>query len=361
MTMNSENIKVPWWRHDITTNNQDAIIESFENMQITCGAVSKRVEHMLSEKLGVKHVALTNSGSSALLVALLALDLPKGSEIIVPSVTWIATAQAVVLAGHKPVLIDCNADHPNLKLEGLEKKITNKTKAIIPVHLNGRDAGIGVIKTIAEKYNIYVVEDSCKALMSISNGSYLGSESNVGCFSLGLISTISVGYGGFCVTNNEDLYEKIISIRNHGVTRNPEEYKYLGFNFKISDLLASIAIKQINAIDEKIRCFVNLHDLYENEVKNDRVKILHVNKKSGGVPIYVEARVDDRGHFLGFLDEYGIHYSAYHRQVADANYLNSQDFFPNAESLCNRTVILPSGPAQSSNDIKYVIEVLNKY
>lgn len=359
--MSSKNIKVPWWKHDITTNNQEAIIESFVNFQITCGAVSKRVEQMLSEKLGVKYVVLVNSGSSALLAALLALDIPKGSEVIVPSVTWIATAQAVVLAGHKPVLIDCNAEYPTIKLEDIEKKITNNTKAIIPVHLNGRDAGIGAIKAIAEKYNIYVIEDSCKALMSKSNGRYLGSESHVGCFSMGLISVISVGYGGFCATNSEDLYEKIMTIRDHGVTRTPEEYKYLGFNFKISDLLASIAIKQINAIEEKIKCFVNLHDLYEKEVKSDRVKILPVNKKIGGVPIYVEACVDDLGHFSGFLDKYGIQYSAYHRPLAEAKYLNSKNIFPNAESLCKSTIILPSGPAQNSNDIKYVIETINKY
>jgi dTDP-4-amino-4,6-dideoxygalactose transaminase len=203
------------------------------------------VENLAASILDVPYVLMTNSGSSALLMSLMALDIGPGDEVIVPSLTWIATAQAPGILGAKVIACDTLQDQPIIDAKLIESLITPKTKAIIPVHLNGRYCDLDAIKLLARKYHLAIVEDSCKGLFSSRNGNYFGTIGDMGCFSLGMISPVSVGFGGLIATRNLALYDKLKLIRDHGVVRNPENYSLLGFNFKISDLLASLAIPQL--------------------------------------------------------------------------------------------------------------------
>lgn len=352
---------INWWYTELGEAEKSKLLEAFSEKRLTLSRSVQEVEELFASLLDVPYTLMVNSGSSALLMSLLALGIQTGDEVIVPSLTWIATPQAPAILGAKVTLCDCRADAPVMDVNQLEALITSKTKVIIPVHLNGRECDLDAIRSIASRSGAAIVEDACKALFSKGKRGHLGTIGDIGCYSLGMISLVSVGYGGLVATRRVDLYEKLKKIRDHGVQRVPESYPYLGFNFKISDLLASLAISQLKNLKQRAENAVALHDLYSTSVRHPNVSILPIDKKSGKVPIYVEAYSEQREEVLAFLQEKGIQTSCYHLPVHHAAYLKANERFPNAERFARNSFILPSGPSQKPEDISRVIETLNKF
>jgi perosamine synthetase len=190
---------------------------------------------------------------------------------------------------------------------------------------------------------------------------FLGTLGEIGCYSLGMISLVSVGYGGLVVTRKKEVYEKLKKIRDHGVQRNPESYMHLGFNFKISDLLASLAIPQLQNLEKRAQNSIALHDFYSKSVQNPHLSILPISTKSGQVPVYVEGYSERRKELLAYLLEQGIQTSCYHLPVHHAAYLKAKGSFPNAERFARNSFILPSGPSQKKESIAQVIETINHF
>ncbi|MDC0110941.1 DegT/DnrJ/EryC1/StrS family aminotransferase [Alphaproteobacteria bacterium] len=353
---------INWWRTDIGEEEKNALLLAFDEKRFTMSSSVQRVESLASSILDVPYVLMTNSGSSALLMSLLALDINVGDEVIVPSLTWIATAQAPSILGAKVIPCDTLKNEPIIDTALIESLITPKTKAIIPVHLNGRYCNLEVIKNVAKKYNLSIIEDSCKGLFSSRNGQYLGTMGDVGCFSLGMISPVSIGFGGLIATKEHSIYQKLKLIRDHGVIRNPESYNRLGFNFKISDLLASLAIPQFINHQWKANSLTKLHNYYQDNLNCRSLAILNIDKDLGAVPVYVEGYAEDREDLILFLNSHDVHVSRYHNPIHTAKYLHScQNKFDNAERFASNTFILPCGPSQNIRDIDRVLELLNKY
>ena len=219
------------------------------------------------------------------------------------------------------------------------------------------------IKLLAEKYKLSIIEDSCKGLFSTRNGQYFGTMGDIGCFSLGMISPISVGFGGLIATRNLALYEKLKIIRDHGVIRNPESYSTLGFNFKISDLLASLAIPQFQNYKVKIQNLIKIHNYYEENLNCKTLTILNIDKNLGSVPVYVEGYSENREELILYLDSLSIQTSKFHIPIHTAAYLNSNEDnkFHNASKFSQKALILPSGPSQNLRDIDRVLEALNRF
>jgi len=352
---------IPWWYTELGELEKKHLIEAFDQKKLTLSTSVQQVEELFSSLLQVPYTLMVNSGSSALLMALLAIDIQPEDEIIVPAVTWIATAQAPALLHAKVKICDCRQDAPIIDVEKLQKLITPKTKAIIPVHLNGRECDLEAIRTLASSSGAWIIEDACKAMFSRGKKGYLGTLGDIGCYSLGMISLVSVGYGGLVATKKKELYEKLKKIRDHGVQRNPESYAYLGFNFKISDLLASLAIPQLQNIEIKIRNSVSIHDFYESSLRHPDVKVLSIDKRSGSVPIYTEAYSERREEIVSHLQEKGIQVSRYHLAMHKAAYLSPQGVFPNADRFTKNSFILPSGPSRSREEISKVIETIHEF
>jgi perosamine synthetase len=352
---------IQWWYTELGDPEKESLLNAFTEKRLTLGRSVKEAEEMFASLLNVPYAVMVNSGSSALLMALLALGINAEDEVIVPSLTWIATPQAPALLHAKVKLCDCTFDSPIIDTGLLEDLVTEKTKVIIPVHLNGRECDLDTIQSVASRIGAYVVEDACKALFSKGSKGYLGTLGEMGCFSLGMISLISVGYGGLVVTRQKKLYEKLVQIRDHGVQRSPESYPYLGFNFKISDLLASLAIPQLRILEKKAQSTTALHDFYSNELKHPDIRILPIDKKSGKVPIYVEAYSEKREEIISYLLKRGIQTSRYHLPVHHASYLEAGNTFPNAERFTKNSFILPSGPSQNLGAIEKVIDLLNQF
>jgi len=350
-----------WWNTELAEPEKIEMLRAFSERRFTLSRSVERVEELFATLLNVPYVVMTNSGSSALLMALLSLELEPEDEVIVPAVTWIATPQAPALLNLKVRVCDCQENTPIMDLNHLERLVTEKTKVIIPVHLNGRHCNLNKIQALASSVGAFIIEDACKALFSKGTQGYLGTIGDIGCFSLGMISPVSVGYGGLLATNKKELYLKLKKIRDHGVQRQPELYEYLGFNFKISDILASLAIPQLLNIEEKKQKFLAIHNYYSEKVQNADIQIMPSDKKGGSLPIYVEAISEKREEVIAYLEKNSIQVSRYHLPIYQASYLNAEGSFPNAKRFTEQSFILPSGPAQKLEDIQMVVDQLNKF
>ena len=341
---------ISWWRTSFDGDETRLVADSIANENVSQGKVTKQFEDALSTYLGVEHVIAVSSGSTALLMALMALDVQPGDEVIVPDRTWIATAHAARLLGAQ-VVVDVEPNRPIIDAEKIEAVITPRTKVIMPVHMNGRSADMERINMIAHRHKVAVVEDAAQAFGSRNKNGFLGTQSTIGCFSLSVAKTISTGQGGYAVTNDGSVANKLRAIRTHGVenVKDPESWPMLGFNFRFTDVLASIGIAQLARAADRIDHLRNLYSHYETRLRDSALTCIPVNVDAGEVPVYVEYLVNDnRQSWIDYLQDQNIETRPFYPNVSRAPYLNQHSkAFPEAQKYGDRGLYLPSGPSQS--------------
>jgi len=355
---------ISWWKTNFGKAEIKKLEESVFSEHISQGEVTEEFEKLISQALDIPYVVVTTSGSVSLMMALISLDIGHGDEVIIPNRTWIATAHSVLATGAKVVLADVVPEIPLIDYQAIEEKITSRTKAIIPVHINGRSANMNKIANIAEKNNLYVIEDACQAFFSKNDNGFLGTQSDIGCFSLGVTKLISTGQGGIIVTKNKNLYNKLTLIRNHGVNNNfSERWNQMGYNFKFTDLQASFGLVQLERSTEKIRNVKLIYSKYLEKLKSfSFIKLIPVNITKGELPLYVEALSDERNHLTSFLTEFGIQTRPFTPNLHTAAYLNNiNGYFPNSLKLYEKGFYLPCGPDFLIDKIEYIIDKLNIY
>ena len=228
------------------------------------GRYVEEFEQMVAKFLGVKHAIAVSSGTAALHLSLIAIGIKPGDEVIAPSYTFPATVNVIELVGAKPVLVDVDMDTYNIDVNQIEQKITDKTKAIIPVHLFGNPADMDAIMDIANTYNLMVIEDAAGALGSAYKGQKVGTLGDIGCFSFHPRKIITTAEGGMVVTNNDDLAEKVRMLRNHGIHHGAGNYDfvYAGFNYRMNELEAILGIAQMKNIESILKGRLYLSELY---------------------------------------------------------------------------------------------------
>lgn len=204
-------------------------------------------EKLLSSFVKSKYAVAVNSGTAALQAALYSLDIKSGDEVLLPSFTFVATANAVVSVGAKPVFVDIKRDNYTMDPADLKRKITKKSKAVIPVHLYGNVAYIDEISEVADKHNLHVIEDAAQSMGSSYKGKQTGTFSELGCFSLYAAKVMTSGEGGVIVTSNKKLWEKLLMIRNHGMVHGYDT-RMLGLNFRLPEINAAIAKIQMKKL-----------------------------------------------------------------------------------------------------------------
>ena len=204
-------------------------------------------EGLLSSFINSKYAVAVNSGTAALQAALYALDVKRGDEVLLPSFTFVATANSVVSVGAKPVFVDIKKENYTMNPDLLKKKITKKTKAIIPVHLYGNVAYIDEISEISNKYGLEIIEDAAQSLGSKFKGKHTGTFSKLGCFSMYAAKVMTSGEGGAIVTNDKRLFEKLKKIRNHGILHGYDT-RVLGLNLRLPEINAAIAKIQMKKL-----------------------------------------------------------------------------------------------------------------
>lgn len=214
------------------------------------GPHNKALEAELAEYIGVKHAVALNSGTDALHLALRALDIGAGDEVITTAFTFVATTEAIGIVGAKPVFVDIDANTFNIDVEKIENAITPKTKAIIPVHLYGQPANMKVIMDIAKRHDLFVIEDCCQAIGAEIDGKQVGSFGDVGCFSFFPTKNLgAMGDGGLLTTNSQVVKDRVIGLRNHGgaVRYYHDE---IGVNSRLDEVQAAILRIKFKHIDE---------------------------------------------------------------------------------------------------------------
>ena len=355
--------KISWWRTSIGQEEINRIVDSISKEYISQGPMVSQLEDDLARALDVPYVVVTTSGSVALLLACMALDIGPGDEVIVPDRTWIATAHAPLILGAKVVLADVLHNIPVIDVFQINKHITSRTKAIMPVHLNGRACDMEEINKLAGDHGISVIEDAAQAMFSKNSNGFLGAQSDIGCFSLGLAKFMSTGQGGFAVTRNKKLYEKLILVRNHGLTNNfHPTFLQIGCNFRFNDILASVGIEQLKKKDAKASRINKIYAKYEKEIKKlPFIKIIPVNVSNGEIPLYIEALCNERDKFMKFMESKGIDCRPALPNVHEAPHIESSGDFPKAEVFSKKGLVLPCGPDQPLENIDRVIETIHSY
>tara|TARA_R110002012_G_scaffold319023_1_gene538460 strand:+ start:3113 stop:4309 length:1197 start_codon:yes stop_codon:yes gene_type:complete len=209
---------------------------------------AKELEAELQEKLQVKHAQLVSSGTAAVSVAMAVAGVGAGDEVIMPTFTFVASFEAIMMLGAIPVLVDID-DTLTLDPKAVEAAITSKTKAIMPVHMCGSMANLKALQVICKKHNVLLIEDACQAIGGTYNGKPLGSIGDLGCFSFDFVKTITCGEGGAVITNNETYFKHADHYTDHGhdhggMDRGAETHPFLGYNFRISELQAAVGLAQ---------------------------------------------------------------------------------------------------------------------
>jgi dTDP-4-amino-4,6-dideoxygalactose transaminase len=354
---------ISWWRTQFGDDEICRITESIRNENISQGPVVREFEERVGNYFGTPYVVATTSGSVALLMALMTQGIGPGDEVIVPNRTWISVAHAVALLGAKVRLVDVEAERPIMDVKQVASAINPKTKAIVPTHLNGRSANMGEIRRLAKSHNICVIEDAAQALGSRNADGLLGIQSDMGCFSLSIAKIIATGQVGFVGTREKALYDKLVSLRTHGVSNVIDvNWSALGFNFRFTDILASIGLVQFEQLADRIKKVKALYVHYQDALRGlSCVEMIPVELDSGEVPVYIEVLCRQRERLVVFLAEKGIQTRPFYPDLHHATYLGSEGEFPNSKKFSSHGLFLPCGPSQSSESIDRVIEELKNF
>ncbi len=256
----------PW----IGKEEQNAVLEYMKSGGwLTEFQKTRDFEKMIADFVGSKYCSIVSNGTVSLTTALMALGIGKGDEVIVPDYTMIASANSIVLAGAKPVLVDIDDDTLCLDLQKVKKAITKKTKAIMLVTINGRYPNIEDFVDFCKKNNIFLIEDAAQSLGSKYKGKYLGTFGIIGSFSFSYPKIITTGQGGALITDNEEAYKRILKIRDFGRKKTGVDYhEAMGYNFKFTDLQSVIGIEQMKKIEWRGKKKKEIFELYRSLLKN---------------------------------------------------------------------------------------------
>ena len=317
-------------------------------------------EKLLSSFVKSKYAVAVNSGTSALQAALYALDLKKGDEVLLPSFTFVATANAVVSVGAKPVFVDILKQNYTMDPNHLRKKITKKSKVIIPVHLYGNMAYMNKISEIANKHNLEIIEDSAQSLGSTYKGKHSGTFSKIGCFSMYAAKVVTSGEGGAIVTNDKKIFEKLRKIRNHGMLHG-NDTRLLGLNLRLPEINAAIAKIQM----KKLTKFLNQRRKNAkilSELLSDLDIIIPHERKGEKVNWYLYTiATKDRNKIMKKLNLKGIGATAYYQiPVHKTPFYNNKSRLPVTEWAASHVLSLPVHPLVSKQNLYQIARILKQ-
>lgn len=355
--------EIGWWNAAFGEEEKIEACKVLDSNYLNEGSVTRNFEGELQTFLGVSHVHAVPNGTLALALSLWALGVGHGDEVIVPDLTFIATANAVKMVGATPVLVDILEDDFNMNPELVEKAISTKTKSIILVHINGRPANIEAFLDIRKRYGIPIVEDCAQALGSKRGKHHLGTNFDFGCISLAPSKVISTGQGGLIYTNNSDYSEKIIRLKDHGrLSRQEELHQYPGFNFKFTDLQASIGVAQFKKLPVHNQKAIADYQRYESALKeSSSIQVIPFDISQGSVPLWIDAKTSRRKELFQYLNSRHIFprpfWQPLHRQWIGGD--PSQ--FSISQKVSEESFWLPSGPICLQEDIDTVCQMLLEF
>lgn len=341
------------------------IKKAFASGEYVGGKYIEILEKKLCQYFKIKYALCLNSGTDALVTSMVALGIQKGDEVITVSNSFVATAAAIAHIGATPVFVDIGNDL-NLDPKNLEKAITNKTKAIMPVHLTGRTANMFLINKIAKKYNLKVLEDSAQAAGSKIKGKLAGTLSDVGCFSTHPLKNFNAyGDGGFIITNKRNIYDKIKLMRNHGL-ENRNSCKRFGYVSRMDNIQAAILIWKLKQLKEIIKIRRNNAKLYFKHLKSNKVLLpMEKDYEFNTYHLFIiicEQRNDLKKYLKKKGIETSIHYPLPIHLQKCCKYLKlKKGSLINTEILSKKILSLPINQTLKKKDIILISNLINNF
>lgn len=351
---------LPWWTPRMTGAEVALVQRVIDSNYLNDGDVTEQFEAEIARRLGVPYAVACTSGTTAIMLGLAACGVGRGDEVIVPDVTFIATANAVMLAGATPVLVDVDEDTLNIDPAAFRNAISARTRAVVPVHVSGRGAGIERVVEIAREHGLAVVEDAAEGFMSVVGGRPLGTHGDAGAFSLSPNKTITTGQGGVVVTNRPEVHGRLRELKDQGRpvrgTGGDDSHPSLGYNFKFTNLQAAVGLGQLTDLDARLERQRAIHLLYRELLDGvPGIRLLPFAIADGETPQWTDALVERRDALDAFLASEGAGCRRFwHAIHTQAPYRLPDAQFPVASRLMPQALWLPSSFTLTDDDIQHV-------
>jgi len=371
-------MQVPFHRPFISKDDIDGVVESLREGWITMGEKTIQFEKKFADYIGSSHAVAVNSATAALHLALKAVGLKEGDEVIIPAMTFVASAEVVRYFGARPVFVDIDKGTHLMQVEKIEEKITEKTRVIMPVHYAGQPCDMDGIVQIAEKYDLFVIEDAAHSLPAWYKEKKIGTMGDITCFSFYATKTLTTGEGGMVVTNNGEWADRIRVLRLHGISKDAWKryssagsWKYdvleTGYKYNTTDICAALGLTQLKKLESMWHAREEIANRYngsfrENpglivyEVKSDRRSSWHL------YPLKLDPSVlrIGRDDFIETMKKRGIGTSVHFIPLylftcyRDMGYISKD--YPNTDWVFDRIVSLPIFPGMKKEEVDYVID-----
>jgi dTDP-4-amino-4,6-dideoxygalactose transaminase len=375
------------WRYplsDIDFGNEEEreVLKVLRGRWLSTGPVTEKFERTFSEYLKGGYTIAVSNGTAALHLALVCLNLKRGDEVILPSLTFVATANAVLYAGAKPAFADIKGpDDLNISPQEIERKITKKTRAIMVMHYGGYPCDMESIMEIAKKHGLYVVEDAAHAPGSECEGRKCGAIGDVGCFSFFSNKNLVTGEGGMVITRNEQWVEKIRRMRSHGMkTISWDKYRghlssydigELGYNYRTTEIQAAMGLVQLKKLDRNNRRRKKLVEVYRRELQGVSGISIPFSQSQGHLSYHlfpILVRPGEEGLFSvrrdqlieglrDFKIQTSVHYPPIHLfSLYRKQFGFKEGMLPKTEEVSRREVTLPLHPRMEAKDVIWIAE-----
>lgn len=375
---------IPYGKQSIDKKDIKNVVRILKSDYLTTGPSIIEFERKFADYTGAKYAVAVSSGTAALHLACIALDITFGDEVITSPMTFAASSNCAVYVCAKPVFADIDYLTYNINPEEIIKHITPKTKAIIPVHYAGLPCNMIKIKEIAEKYNLKIIEDACHALGAEYFNTKIGdcTYSDMSVFSFHPVKHITTGEGGMITTNSKDYYDKLIMLRSHGITRSADKLKAfdggwyyemqeLGYNYRITDIQCALGISQLKKVTEFVKRRRDIAALYNKAFANHTITLpIEPDGYLSSYHLYTiklsEESEITRKQLYDYLKSKSVYCQVHYIPVHLHPYYQdtfgySKGDYPIAESYYGNALSIPLYPCMKDKDIQYVIKHVKEF
>lgn len=348
----------PW----LDKEEEKEILEVLRSGWITEAKKTEEFERLIADFVESNFASALCNGTVTLFAGLVALGIGEGDEVIVPDFTMVASPNAIQLTGAKPVFVDIDRETLCLDLKEIKKKIGKKTKAIMPVALNGRSPNMQQLLAIAKQNHLAIIEDAAQALGCYYNGKHIGTIGDVGSFSFSTPKVITTGQGGMLVTNNKNIYEKIIRLKDFGrLDRNSQDHDEIGYNFKFTDIQAALGIAQMRKLKWRLKRKKQMYQIYFDQLNHvSEVEFIKTDLSEVS-PWFIDIIVPDPTALRIRLKTKSIGTRLFYPAIHTLKPYIATEQFPNSLWVSKHGLWLPSSTFLSDSDIMRVCKEIKDF